>query len=494
MNEAMRGGHLAAIPRRVHLVGIGGAGCSGAARLLRRRGHAVSGYDRDGSSFSAGLGELGIDVHIGEEGRTPLPAEVELVVRSAAVPLEDEHCAQALARGVSVLKYGELLGQLCPADRTLAVAGTHGKTTTSWLLYHALCGVADAVGRGAPRPGALVGGTDRGLGANAHSPDDGGWFAVEACEYDRTFLGLRPAGALVTNIEADHLDYYRSLENIEKAFARFGDKVAPEGLLVLGSEVPESIDAAVRCAVWRIGRELKIDLMGEERGYFRFRLCGPGWATPVVSLGVPGAFNVENAACALALAVGHAARVWHLEGELAAAAAATSLERFIGTERRFEGWGIADGVEVVHDYAHHPTEVRVTIETARRAFSTRPVHVLFQPHQYSRTARFLGEFVESLRGADRVVVADIYGARAHIDEAAYGPAGDLVAELSGRLRRAGVASVSGGDLTSSVEETLRRVPSASVLLVLGAGDVDQTRERIIDQLALRSPAAGRALP
>lgn len=494
MSGAMRGEGVADIPNRVHLVGIGGAGCSGAARILQARGHAVSGQDRDGSSFSAGLAELGIEVQLGAEGRAPLPAEVELVVRSAAVPLEDEHCAQAIARGVSVIKYGELLGRLCPRERTLAVAGTHGKTTTSWMLYHALCGVADAMGRGAPRPGALVGGTDRELGANAVVPDDGGWFAVEACEYDRTFLGLCPDGALVTNVEADHLDYYGTFENIEKAFARFGDRVCPEGLLVLGREVPESLDAAVRCELWRVGRELKIDLVGEERGYFRFRLCGPGWATPVVSLGVPGAFNVENAAAALALAVGHAGRVWHLEPEIAAASAAAALERFIGTERRFESWGIADDVEVIHDYAHHPTEVRVTIETARRAFSRRPVHVLFQPHQFSRTARFLGDFVESLRGADRVVIADIYGARAHIDEAEFGSDVDLEAELSARLRRAGVPSATGGDLARSVEETLEHLPPASVLLVLGAGDVEGTREQIIDQLALRSPAAGRALP
>ncbi|MDP6538479.1 MAG: Mur ligase family protein [Planctomycetota bacterium] len=493
MSELTGSGEGSGLARRVHFVGIGGAGCSGAARLLHARGHVVSGYDRDGSSFSAPLGGLGIELHVGEEGRQPLPAEVELVVRSAAVPLDDEHCAAALARGVEVMKYGELLARLCPPDRTLAVAGTHGKTTTSWMLHHALLGLAEALGRGAPRPGALVGGTDRSGGANAVPPDDGGWFAVEACEYDRTFLGLRPAGAVVTNIEADHLDYFRTFEHIEQAFARFGDKVNPEGLLVLGGDVPESIDAAVRCDVWRIGRELKIDLVGEERGYFRFRLCGPGWATPVVSLGVPGAFNVENAACALALAVGHAARVWRLEPEVAAVGAATALERFIGTERRFESWGIADDVEVVHDYAHHPTEVRVTIETARRAFSTRPVHVLFQPHQFSRTARFMSEFVESLRGADRVVVADVYGARVHIDETRFGSQSDLAEELASRLRRAGVASASGGDLRGSVGETLRQLPPASVLLVLGAGDVDGTRERIIDELALRRPAAGRTL-
>src|SRR5262249_41226187 len=151
-------------------------------------------------------------------------------------------------------------------------------------------------------------GACRTLGTNAVAPEAGGWFAVEACEYDRTFLNLEPEGAIVTNVEADHLDYYGNLQSIEEAFARFVDRVHPEGLAVVGREVPERVVAACRCPVWRLGREIDVDLVAESHGYFRFRLRGPGWATPEIALSVPGAFNVENAALALALAIGLAAR------------------------------------------------------------------------------------------------------------------------------------------------------------------------------------------
>jgi len=481
-------GLVAGVARRVHLVGIGGAGLSGAARILFERGHEVSGSDRAGGRFVNELARLGIDVFVGTGERPALDPAVGLVARSAAVPLDDPDCARALERGLPVLKYGELLGRIAPLGRTLAVAGTHGKTSSAWMLLHALRGVSEALGRGAPAPGALIGGIDRAVGCNALAPRPGGWFAAEACEYDRSFLQLKPAGAIVTNVEADHLDYYGSLDAIVKAFARFAARVQRDGLLVLGSDVPESIEAAVRCEVWRLGHELKVELLGQEHGRFRFRLIGPGWATPRVSLSVPGSFNVDNAALALALAIGHAGRVWHLAPELVAQRAAAALERYLGCERRFESWGMAGGVEVVHDYAHHPTEVRVTLEAARRALPGRPLYVLFQPHQHSRTARFMGEFVESLRGVERAVIADVYGARAHIDAGAPGPEGSSGAEeLASRLRRAGVDAVAAGDLTASVAAALERLPGGSALFVLGAGDVEGIRDELIAGLAMRSP-------
>src|SRR5262249_49352166 len=154
-------------------------------------------------------------------------------------------------------------GLIAPARRTLAVAGTHGKTTSSWMLHYALRGVCEAAGRGAPSPGALIGGACRTLRVNAVPAADGGWFACEACEYDRSFLHLSPEGAIVTNVEPDHLDYYGSLEAIEHAFARFVDRVHPDGLLVVGRDVPESVANAGACTVWRLGRELEVELCSE---------------------------------------------------------------------------------------------------------------------------------------------------------------------------------------------------------------------------------------
>jgi UDP-N-acetylmuramate--alanine ligase len=468
---------VAGIPDRVHLVGAGGAGVSGAARILAAHGHRLTASDRAESEHLTLLRETGLEVEVRPDGAR-LPDDVQLVVRSAAVPEDDPAVADALERGIPVLKYGELLGRLTPAGRTLAVAGTHGKTTGSWMLYHALRGVA---GDDGPAPGMLVGGVCRTLGTNAGAAEEGGWFAVEACEYDRTFLQLAPYGAVIANIEADHLDYYGDLEAIKDAFARFADRVHPEGLLVVGPEVSRRVEAAARCPVWRLGRELEADLLAERTGCFSFRLRGPGWSTPRIDLGVPGEFNVENASLALGLLIGLVSRSSGMPEQEVAERAAHGIESYSGCARRFEPWGTSGGIEVVHDYAHHPTEVRVTLEAARRAFPGRSLHVLFQPHQHSRTAHFLNEFVESLRFADRVVVADVYGARVHIDGEHQAGAHDVADGLLG----AGVRAVAPGPLSAAIRCFVDGLPEDCAALVLGAGDVGSIKDELFDHLALR---------
>jgi UDP-N-acetylmuramate--alanine ligase len=476
------------IARRVHLLGAGGAGLSGAALILHARGHDVSGHDRADSNFVSSLRSLGIDVALGESRRELLPLDVELVARSAAIGMDDPQVIEANRRGLRVMKYSELLGAIGPARRTLAIAGTHGKTTTSWMTYHASRGISEAAGRNSTIPGALIGGTCRTVGSNAVAPEPNGWFSCEACEYDRSFLQIRPEGAIITNVEPDHLDYYGTMDAIEEAFARFADRVHPDGLLVVGRDVPERVVAASPCNVWRLGRELNVELLGESHGFFRFRLRGPGWATPQVSLNVPGSFNVDNAALALGLTIGLVAGRMRVAPEDAAAAAARTLHRYKGALRRFEPWGTVGGVEIIHDYAHHPTEVRVTIEAARRTLPGKPLHVLFQPHQHSRTARFLDDFVESLRAADRVVVADVYGARAHIDSKTAG-----APELVARLNRANVDACLGGDVAASVKKLCERLPAGGAALILGAGDIDLAKNDLLEELALRGPAARGSL-
>jgi UDP-N-acetylmuramate--alanine ligase len=430
------------------------------------------------------LSGLGASVELGASRTDMLPRDAEIVVRSAAVPDEDPQVVEARRRGLDVLKYSQLLARIAPPRRTLGVAGTHGKTTTSWMLYWALHGIATA--RRGPAPGALVGGACRTVGANAITPAPGAWFSCEACEYDRSFLTLEPEGAIVTNVEADHLDYYGNLAAIEEAFARFVDQVHPEGLVVVGRGVPKQVAEAGDCRVWRLGHEIEIDQLSEAHGYFRFRVRGPGWATGEIELGVPGAFNVENAALAIALAVGLAGdpedRESWAEVARSVDAAAAGVASYRGAERRFEPWGTSGGVELFHDYAHHPTEVRVTIEAARRTLPGKPLHVLFQPHQHSRTARFLDEFVESLRGADRVVVAEVYGARVHIDTQGAG-----AQELVARLARAGVDAEFGGDPLASVQKLVAGLCGQSAALILGAGDIDLVQHDLVEQLAVRGP-------
>lgn len=474
------------IAQRVHLLGAGGAGMSAIGQLLAQRGHQVSGHDPAPSGFTDALMAVKIPVAEGPSVQEQLPADVGTVVRSAAVPDTDPQVLAAEAAGIPVLRYKHALGALTGND-SLAVAGTHGKTTTTWMLHEALAGMDRARQQGGISPhgiGALVGGLHQRLGTNVVAPIPGAGLAVEACEYDRTFLELHPRAAIITNLEADHLDYYGSMESLERAFARFAASIDPEGLLVLSSDTPEFLAEAARCEVWRLGQEYTVELHGEDRGHFMIRIVGPGWASGVVRLQVPGRFNVDNAAAAVALAVGLSARGNSpFNPSLLADYAAKGVASFDGTKRRFESWGEVGGVKVVHDYAHHPTEVRVTLEAARRVFPGLPLHVFFQPHQASRTQRFLGEFIESLRSADRVVVSDVYGARRSIDGRVAG-AEDLVVGL----RRAGLEAYAGGGLAPSVIETVRGIDGPAALLVLGAGDIETIHDDLTNQLALRRNA------
>ena len=480
MPEPMRDALGSGFPSCVHFVGIGGAGVSGLARVLASRGAHVTGHDRVPSGTFRALEELELSMSLGPSRAECLPEETLLVVHSAAVPKDDPQILEAGRRGIPVLKYADALARLAPPERTLAVAGTHGKTGSSWMLWHALDGIGELLG--APVPGALIGGIDRRLRSNALAGGEGGFFCVEACEYDRTFLRLSPYGAIVTNVEEDHLDYYGDAAAIRRAFADFVTRVSSHGFLCLGREVPEEVEYAARAECWRLGREFDLQLTGETRGAFRMRLVGPGWATPEVSLNVPGHFNAENAALAMMLAIGVQSRSSGRDPRELLEGASSGIGRFVGVSRRFEPWGRVDGIDLVHDYAHHPTEVRVTLEAGLRSFSGFPVHVLFQPHQHSRTARFLEEFADSLRGAQRVVVSDVYGARMHIDGERFAGSRELVDAL--RTRR--VDAVYGGTLEESVPRVVEGLPGRAAVMVLGAGDIEDVREELCGQIARRA--------
>jgi UDP-N-acetylmuramate--alanine ligase len=480
---------ISVLPRRIHLLGAGGAGVSGAARVLVGHGHVLTGHDRAESEHTKLLRSLGVEIEVSAQELARVPKDAELVVRSAAISLQSPALREAQERGVPVLKYSEALGRITPFGRTLAVAGTHGKTTTSWMLYHALRGLALAVPDASlPQPGAIVGGVCRKVGANAVIEDDGGWFAVEACEYDRSFLNLSPHGSIITNVEADHLDYFGDFEQIKSAFARFVERAPVNGLIVLGPDVPRSVEQAARAPVWRMKRDFDVALLRERSGYFTFGLKGPGFTVAPVSLSVPGNFNALNAGCALALAVGLVAREWKMDPNEAAYHAARGIEQYCGSQRRFESWGNHGGVEVVHDYAHHPTEVNVTLEAASRVFPGRKLHVLFQPHQHSRTAHFLAEFAAVLATADRAVVTDVYGARVHIDGEHFAGAAELAAAARG----------CGGDvehianLSESARRFAKQLPPRALALVLGAGDVENVKDELLRHLPVRVHATSAA--
>ena len=463
------GGWATGLPGNVHLLGAGGAGLSGAGLHLLDQGHVVTGQDLADSDFVDDLRSAGARVEVGPSRAASLPADCEVVVHSAAVPAEDEQLVEARRRGLPSMLYSSLLGRIARPASTCAVAGTHGKTTTSWMLWHALCGAARV------RPGALIGGRHRGLERGALPPEPGGRVVLEACEYDRTFHNLRPFAGIITNIEPDHLDVYGTLAAVEEAFAEFVALLDPAGLLVTGEGIPDHVCEAAPCEVWRLGEELALDLGEADLGRARGRLCGPGFETPL-ELAVPGDFNALNAALGIALAVG-------LEGRDSgrARAAAEEVARFEGAGRRYEPWGHAPGVRVVHDYAHHPTEVRATLTAARASAPEEELVVLFQPHQASRTAHFLDGFVDALCAADRLVIADVYGARKQLDGHMAGAA-ELVAGVEARgtpARLGGPPSDASGVL---LEELGRGDERPALVLVLGAGDIDTIRPELMASL------------
>lgn len=452
--------------RHVHFVGIGGIGTSGIARMLLARGRAVSGSDLRPSPLLEELARRGARVTLGHRPEN-LPPQTELVIASAAVKPDNVELAAARRRGLPVLKYAQALGRLMEAYTGIAVAGTHGKSTTTALTAYILR-------RAALEPSFVVGadvpqlGGSSGTGAGPH-------FVVEACEYDRSFLNLHPTFACITNIEEDHLDYYRDIEDITAAFARFAEQVAPGGLLVVNGRDPRAVSAAqaARAPTTTFAVEAEADWRATdltvERGCFRFTLRRGARRWPGFRLALPGVHYVEDALAAVALAVAAGAEV-----EVCRRAVA----EFRGARRRFERLGEVAGVQVVDDYAHHPTEIRATLRAARLCFPRARLWCVFQPHQHSRTRFLLAEFARSFADADRLLLPDIYFVRDSEEERRAVSSADLVAAIRRQGRSA--EEVRYLPTFAEIEEVLRRelVPG-DVLITMGAGDVWKLGQRLL---------------
>jgi UDP-N-acetylmuramate--alanine ligase len=431
--------------RTLHFVGIGGAGMSGLALVAHELGARVTGSDRADSPYCERLRAAGIEPTIGHDAAN-YPPGAELVV-STAIPDDNPELANARAAGATVLHRGDLLGEVSRLKRTIAVSGTHGKTTTASMAAHVL----RETGRD---PGLLIGGELRSAGTNA-AWGAGGWAVIEADESDRSFLKLDRPVAVVTNIELDHHATYASLRELEEAFAEFAE---PAELRILGPGVELAGP----------GREVRFDVRGRVEllpGGSRFDVQGTE-----VQLRVPGRHNVLNALAALA-----ACRAAGVDPPEAAPALAT----FTGAARRFEAHGRTPaGALVFDDYAHHPTEVRATLEAARTLAQGEGGRLVacFQPHLYSRTRLLAREFGRALALADLVVVLDVYPAREQAEDFP-GVSGLLVAQAA-----ADAAAGRPVWWLPGMEDAERMLAAelreGDLLLTLGAGDVDLLARRL----------------
>ncbi|WP_448613128.1 UDP-N-acetylmuramate--L-alanine ligase [Modestobacter sp. URMC 112] len=458
----------------VHFIGIGGAGMSGIARILLARGLTVSGSDRRDSPALLALAALGARVAVGHDAAHL--GDAETVVVSTAIRAENPELAAARERGLRVLPRAVALAAVMAGLRSVAVAGTHGKTSTTSMLTVAVqaCGVD---------PSFAIGGDLNESGSNAHS-GEGDVFVAEADESDRSFLLLAPHGAIVTNVEADHLDNYGDLAAVEQAFDTFVSTVDPDGFVVLCADDPGAARlrgvgtaARVRTYGFTEGADLRLgDLQVGPEGS-RYTAALDGADLGVVTIRLPGEHMALNSAAALLAG---------LELGLPAEGLVSGLARFGGVHRRFELKGTVAGVRVYDDYAHHPTEVAAQLRAARAVAGDGRLVVAFQPHLYSRTAEFAGAFGEALGLADEVVVMDVYGAR---EDPVPGVTGAMVAEA---VPLPAAQVLFEPSWSAAAPALAARARPGDLVVTMGAGDVSMVGPEVLAALTGDDGAAAPA--
>lgn len=452
---------------RVHMIGIGGCGMRGAARVLLRAGAQVSGSDRKSSGALALLSEQGIDIHIGSQP-SHVPAGCNLVVYSAAVKDSDPELVEARGRGLRVLKYSQLLGLLMSRKTGIAVAGTHGKSTTTAMIAYVLR-------EAGLDPSFVIGAGVEQLGGGS-GVGDGEHFVVEACEYDRSFHNLRPRCGVILNVDEDHLDYYSGIEEIIASFHDFASLVPPNGLLVVNGEDPHTSRAVAGATAttetfgFKGLFDWRADVVEVRGGRYRFRALRKGQPVAEIEPGVPGRHNVANALAATAVCFYCGVRPEAIAG---------ALGEFRGAHRRMTQRGCVGGVVVLDDYAHHPREIQATLNAVREYFSPRRLYVVFQPHQHSRTRFLLNDFANSFGAADVVIVPDIYFVRDSESERELIDARDLV----NLIRVRGGEARYEPDFDSIARWLCGQVGPGDAIITMGAGNVWQVADGVLTGLA-----------
>lgn len=455
----------------IHMVGIAGAGMSNIAKILVEQGHRVSGSDLQSNNITRKLQEIGIEVYQ-DHSSSNLKEGVDLLVISSAIPQDNIEVKAAKEKNIPILKRGQMLANIVNDGKAVAVAGAHGKTTTTSMLYTVLenCGLD---------PTFILGGEmqDNGRGAKLGK---GEFSVIEADESDASFLDLSPYIAVVTNIEDDHLDYYKSLENIQKAFKLFVDEVKPDGFALLynGNSSVAKIKAHTRSKVITYGEKNDCDYYMQDwqvagKGS-KFSVYHQGVYLGEVVLSIPGKYNCLNALATMATA--------HEIG-LDFVTAAKALSGFKGPKRRFEHIGQFRNIHIVDDYAHHPTEIKACLEAARNYHTEGRIIAVFQPHRFSRTKILGTQLGTAFAGVDKVIITDIY------------PAGEKpIPRISGcMVYEAAINAGCDAEYLSSfpvIEEfILNFLRDNDLLITMGAGDIWKLGISILEKLQRNEPQA-----
>jgi len=413
----------------IHLVGIGGIGMSGVARILAAHSKTVSGSDREESPITEKLRTEDFHISIGEDA-AHIPADAEVVIHTtAAKPAENLELLAAAERGLRVLTYPEALGEITQDKKVIAVTGAHGKSTTTGLLIAAARATGEDIS-------CLVGTNVAELDGQNARVGSSDWFILEACEYKRAFLQLSPTVLIVTNIEAEHLDYYHDLADYQSAFVELAEKLPTDGALITSSAEANLEPIIVVAPTLKDTKD-----------------------AAAIELALPGEHNQRNAALALA-AVG----LMGLDIEKAR----QGMASYAGAWRRFEYKGELHGAPVIDDYAHHPTEIRATLQATRERYPDRRVLVVYQQHQLDRASKMLSELGASFGEADVVLIPNIYAVR---DEA--GQTHITGADIADEIKKNGTEAIFTDGFQNTIDWLKKEVTEQDVVLIMGAGDVWQ---------------------
>jgi len=439
----------------VHFVGIGGIGMSGIAEILLDQGFTVSGSDIQLSEVTKHLQSLGATIYEGHSADHINNAEV-VVYSSAVKPQENPETREALRRKIPIIRRAEMLAEVTRLKYCLAIAGTHGKTTTTSICSLVLM-------NGGLDPTVIVGGKLSGLGGTNARLGKGEWTVVEADEYDRSFLQLLPTIALITNIEAEHLDIYADIEDIKRTFAEFANKTPFYGVVVVCLDSPGVMETLpnINKKVTTYGLSPQCDVRATEITHTErtstFTVLHHNAVLGQATVRVPGVHNVRNALGAIAVG---------LELGISFDQIRQGLDAFTGVYRRFEIKGERGGVMVIDDYAHHPSEVAATLQATRSGWSKRRVIAVFQPHTYTRTRDFCSEFGKSFVDADVLLVTDVYPAR---EKPIEGITGELLANAAQQFGHRNVQYVPNKAEIPALLQKITR--EGDIVITLGAGDI-----------------------
>ncbi len=492
--------------RDLYFIGIGGIGMSSVAGLLKNRGYGISGSDMFANSVTTHLEHLGVKIDFKQNGQS-IDNKTDLIVTSAAIPESNLDLVKARKLGIKIIKYSQLLGMLMKDKKGIAISGTHGKTTTTAM-------VSSILRSAGLDPSCVIGGESPVFNGN-YCSGKSDLFVTEACEYDRTFLNLVPQIAVITNIDEDHLDCYKDINELQGAFAEFASSINPGGLLVINkkdynllkdfdgikcrvetfaveNDDELSVNSANKRPRFKVNRVTKAVCTHEmaldtptwraERSVFK-----DGWTSFNVfyngdffgdfTISKPGIHNVMNALASIAIGNYLGVQKDVIKDSLAA---------FNGVDRRFQLLGTVNDITIIDDYAHHPTAIRATLRAARERYPDKRVWCLFQPHQYSRTKQLMDRFVKSFQDADKVILSEIYAARDSDEHISAVSSADVVARIK--------ALDVDVDLISAhsqiVERLSEELKPGDVLIVMGAGDIWRVGVNVLSVLRTKCVLEG----